>query len=95
MSSLYLCLAPAADMVQEKEVLERMLDHSYIVDLKGLTSTPSDIGLVLEYLPGGDLAERLSNCGGHFDSKTTLAYTAMMVLALEALHTSPRHVHSS
>ena len=53
----------AASIYREWSVLESVGSHPYCVAYHGTFKTPTSVDFVLEYLPGGELFERLISCG--------------------------------
>lgn len=76
------------DMTQymrtERNVLAR-LDHPFIVRLHWAFQTSSNLYLVVDYCPAGDLAELLRN-EGKLTEDAAKFFAAEVVLAIEALH---------
>jgi protein-serine/threonine kinase len=68
----------------ERNVLAR-LDHPFIVRLHWAFQTSSNLYLVVDYCPAGDLAELLRN-EGKLTEDAAKFFAAEVVLAIEALH---------
>jgi len=70
----------------EKSTMMRM-KHPLVVSLRWAWQTGERAFLVMDYMPGGELAQHLNQAPGHrFDEGRTRFYVAQIVLALEYLH---------
>ncbi|GAU95608.1 hypothetical protein RvY_07198-3 [Ramazzottius varieornatus] len=68
----------------EKSILER-LNHPFIVNLFWTKHDTSNLYMLLEYAPGGELFSYLRSVR-RFSSGTAMFYAAEIILALEYLH---------
>lgn len=62
-----------------------MIDHPFIIKLKYSFQTNSNLYLVLDYCPGGDLSEYL-NIERSFGERKARFYMAEILCAIEELH---------
>lgn len=68
----------------ERNVLS-YIQHPFIVNLNYAFQTRSKLYLILEYCPGGDLAQVLE-LEGKFNEKRAKTYAAEVLLAIQSLH---------
>lgn len=81
----------ASTLLAEAQVL-RTLDHPYIVKLLDVYSSPQALYLVMEYLPGGDLFDRVSDRGQYNEVQARRALRRLLA-ALHYLHVTRNVVH--
>ncbi|KRW99091.1 Protein kinase-like domain [Pseudocohnilembus persalinus] len=70
--------------VTESNVLKNC-NSTFVMGLHYAFQTPAYLYLVMDYCPGGDLAQHIMQKGS-FDDKTAKFYIAELVLAIENLH---------
>jgi serine/threonine protein kinase len=69
----------------ERDILVKLQDSPFIAKLNYVFQTPSDLYLLLNYYPGGDIATQLS-LHSYFSEQQTMFYTAEILEGLSALH---------
>lgn len=69
----------------EREVLESIVDGSFLATLHYAFQTKEKLYLVLEFVQGGELFTHLSN-SEHFPEEFVRFYIAEIIVALEQLH---------
>ncbi|GAN04523.1 Ser/Thr protein kinase [Mucor ambiguus] len=69
----------------ERDILVRLRNQPFLAQVHHVFQTPSELFLVLEYYPGGDIATQLSNISC-FDEERTKFYAAEIVYGLGILH---------
>jgi serine/threonine protein kinase len=71
----------------ERNVLIRVISHPFLVGARWSFQTDTNLYFVMEYVPGGDLRQRLSE-ENRFDEDRTRMYAAELVLAIDHLHSN-------
>eukprot|EP00668_Euglena_longa_P000896 GGOE01001082.1.p1 GENE.GGOE01001082.1~~GGOE01001082.1.p1 ORF type:complete len:458 (-),score=84.65 GGOE01001082.1:218-1468(-) len=75
------------ELLKAEKVTMAKIKHPFIVSLRWAWQTIDRAFLVMDYMPGGELAALLRESpGGRFDERRVRFYTAQIVLALEYLH---------
>lgn len=73
--------------LREKDVLEAIGTHPFVVSLRHCFTTPEKFYLTLDFCSGGDLDYNLSQTRtGTFDQPRAVFYASELTLALEHLH---------
>ena len=73
--------------IAERDILVRIsrLNHPFLIKLHFSFQTETELFLVLDYFPGGDLATQLTRCH-RFPLERAKFYAAEIVLGIEELH---------
>jgi serine/threonine protein kinase len=71
----------------ERNVLLRVKNHPFLVGARWSFQTDTNLYFVMDYVPGGDLRQRLS-AESRFDEDRTRMYAAELVLAIDYLHSN-------
>lgn len=71
--------------LSERKILEK-ISNPFLVSLKFSFQTPEKVYLILDYVAGGELFVHLQK-EGCFSEERSRFYAAMLILALECLHT--------
>ncbi|CAN0012165.1 unnamed protein product, partial [Ectocarpus fasciculatus] len=70
---------------EERHISTKLQGSDFLVRTAGTFQNPRSVVFAMEYLPGGDLYQRLSD-KGTLSLRETVAWTAQAVLAIEDLH---------
>eukprot|EP00759_Apiculatamorpha_spiralis_P027297 PhF_6_TR30163/c0_g1_i1/m.44214/K08794/CAMK1; calcium/calmodulin-dependent protein kinase I len=73
-----------SEVYSEVEMLS-LLDHQYIVRLEETFDDPSNLYIVMEFVPGGEVQTKLKELG-RFPENTVKKMTLCLLLAVEYLH---------
>jgi Protein kinase domain len=74
------------DKLEEEVRMHATFDHMHIVRYLDVRRDEKYMNILLEYVPGGSIANLLYNIGGGFPESVIQVYTQQILLGLEYLH---------
>ena len=70
----------------EAEILKSLDSSPYVVQCLGTEKSENDLNVLMEYMPGGSLADVATKFGGSLEEEVVRLYTREILLGLKYLH---------